>query len=115
MQTEIAFNEAVTESLEQIQNFCRRIDAGHKAVEEARIIDAIECLEHSENAIGTVKFSRNGNVTSILSKTIFTLRESVIESLRVQWAREVRVNKDKSELYISDRTGKTHAFVHGFS
>ncbi|KAL1965664.1 hypothetical protein VTN77DRAFT_5341 [Rasamsonia byssochlamydoides] len=104
LQTEIAFNEAVTESLEQIQEFRHRLDAGHKAVEEGRITDAIESLEDSEKAIETIKFSGNGNLTSILSENISALRNSIIEFLRIRWACEVRIDKDKGELYISDRT-----------
>lgn len=110
LQTEIAFNEAVTETLEQIQEFRHRLDAGHKAVEEGRIADAIESLEHSEKTIETVKFSTNGNLTSILSENISALRNSIIEYLHIQWASEVRIDKEKGELYVKDRTGKAQAF-----
>jgi centromere/kinetochore protein ZW10 len=106
LQTELTFNEAVTETLEQVQAFCQRLDDGQKAVEEERIVDAIESLETADNSLETTKFSRHGNLKSILNENVSTLRNSIIELLLIQWASEVRINNQQNELRISDSPGK---------
>lgn len=106
MQTELAFNEAVTGVLEEVQEFTGRLESGHKAVEEERIKDAIEILESVHSTLETAGFSRYGNLTSILRENTSTLRSSIVELLLLHWAAEVRIDRDKKELRISNGDGQ---------
>lgn len=106
MQTELAFNEAVTGVLEEVQEFTGRLDSGHQAVEEERIKDAIEILESVYDTLGTARFARYGNLTSILRENTSTLRNSIVELLLLRWSAEVRIDRDKKELRISNGDGQ---------
>lgn len=106
MQTELTFNEAVTETLEQVQRFCQQLDEGQRAVEEERIVDAIESLETADGSLETAEFSRHGNLKSILQESVSTLRNSIIELLLIRWTSEVRFNNQQHELRISVVSGK---------
>ncbi|PIG88297.1 centromere/kinetochore protein zw10 [Aspergillus arachidicola] len=51
VETEIAFNQAVTHTLEEVQRLCQRLDAGRAILGEGQVMEAIETLETTEQAI----------------------------------------------------------------
>ncbi|KAL2002346.1 hypothetical protein VTN02DRAFT_129 [Thermoascus thermophilus] len=102
IKTEIAFNQAVTEALEDVQRLCLQLDAGRRALAEGSIMDAIGAVEATEKAMEVVVFSRNTNVASVLAETTSGLRRSIIDSLRVRWDSQVKIDRKKGELVIAD-------------
>jgi centromere/kinetochore protein ZW10 len=106
VQTELAFNEAVTGILEKVKDFSSRIDNGLKAVEEERIADAINCVHYAESFLGSADLSDYDGLSSILHESITHLRKSIEELLLLQWTSEVRINKSEMTLFINDKPGK---------
>lgn len=107
IKTEIAFNQAVTEALDDVQRLCLQLDAGRRALEDGNIMDAIGSVEATEKAMEMVAFSRNTNVASVLSENTSGLRRSIIDSLLVRWNLQVKIDRKKGELVITDQKGRT--------
>lgn len=105
LKTEIAFNQALTETLEQVHNLSSRLNAGRNSLVEGDIMTAIESLEDTEKAIGEAVFPRNTNVMGILSESPNGLRRSVVEALRMRWSSLVQIDKKKHQLVITDKEG----------
>ncbi|KAJ9200695.1 hypothetical protein DTO164E3_1451 [Paecilomyces variotii] len=103
LKTEIAFNQALTETLEQVHKLSCRLDAGRTSLAEGDVIAAIESLEHTEKALGEVAFPKNSNVTAILYEGLNGLRRSIIEALRVRWDSLVQFDKKNHRLVITDQ------------
>jgi len=106
IKTEIAFNQAVTEALEDVQRLYQRLNAGRQALEQGHIMDAIESVEDTEKAMEGVAFSKNTNVASVLSENTSGLRRSIIESLLARWSSQIKIDKKKGEFIIVDQKGK---------
>lgn len=106
VQTELAFNEAVTGILEKVKDFSSRIDDGLKAVEEERIADAINYVDSAESFLGSAELSDYDRLSSILHESLWHLRKSVEELLLLQWTSEVRINKSEMTLFINNTSGK---------
>lgn len=106
VQTELAFNEAVTGILDKVKDLSSRINDGLKAVEEERIADAINCADSAEVFLGSADLSAYGGLSSILHESISHLRKSIEELLLLQWTSEVRINKSERTLFINDKPGK---------
>lgn len=110
LKTEIAFNQALTETLEQVHKLSCRLDAGRTSLAEGDVIAAIESLEDTEKALGEVAFPKNSNVTAILYEGLNGLRRSIIEALRVRWDSLVQFDKKNHRLVITDQKG--NGFFH---
>ncbi|CRG87995.1 centromere/kinetochore protein ZW10 [Talaromyces islandicus] len=107
VQTELAFNKAVTGILEKVKDFSSRIDDGLKAVEEERIADAINYVDSAESFLGSAELSAYGGLSNILRESISHLRKSIEELLLLQWTSEVRIDKSERMLFINDKPGQS--------
>lgn len=105
LKTEIAFNQALTETLEQVHNLSRRVDAGRNSLAEGDVIAAIESLEDTEKILADTAFPKNSNVTAILYEGLNGLRRSIIEALSVRWGSLVQIDKKKHQLVLPDQKG----------
>ncbi|KAL1858476.1 ribosome biogenesis protein ytm1 [Paecilomyces lecythidis] len=103
LKTEIAFNQALTETLEQVHNLSRRVDAGRNSLAEGDIIAAIESLEDTEKILADTAFPKNSNVTAILYEGLNGLRRSIIEALSVCWGSLVQIDNKKHQLVLPDQ------------
>ncbi|KAJ6002631.1 Retrograde transport protein Dsl1 C-terminal [Penicillium sp. IBT 35674x] len=70
IETEIAFNQAVAETLEEVQRLCQQLESGRTTLGTGHITAAIEQLESTKTAIETDTPFSNTNVMGILSVTI---------------------------------------------
>ncbi|KAH8693632.1 Centromere/kinetochore Zw10-domain-containing protein [Talaromyces proteolyticus] len=111
VQTELTFNQAVTDVLEKAREFCSRIDDGQKAVEEERITDAIAYVESAESFLKDAKLSGYDGLSNILHENASHLRKSIIELLRLQWASEVRINKNEMALHINNEPDQSKLYT----
>ncbi|KAJ5915167.1 hypothetical protein N7454_011279 [Penicillium verhagenii] len=70
IETEIAFNQAVAETLEEVQRLCQQLESGRTTMGAGEITAAIEQLESTQMAIETDTPFSNTNVMGILSGEI---------------------------------------------
>lgn len=106
VQTEIAFNQAVTSTLEAVQKLCQQLDAGRVALSCGQVTAAIETVEEITKSLKKDSLFTNTNIMNILSKNIMGLRQEVAEYLRTRWNEQVRIDKDKRELQVRTIDGK---------
>lgn len=102
VETEIAFNQAVAETLEEVQRLCQQLESGRTTLGAGQIAAAIEQLESTKKAIETDTPYSNTNVMSILSGEVARLREEIEDALRLRWSDQVRIDRVKGEFRITD-------------
>jgi centromere/kinetochore protein ZW10 len=105
IETEIAFNQAVAETLEEVQRLCQQLDSGRTALANGQITTAIDQLEVTDTAIGGDTFFTNTNVMSILSLEVSRLRQEIEEALRLRWSEQLKVDQEKGEFRIIKKEG----------
>ncbi|CAG8188527.1 unnamed protein product [Penicillium olsonii] len=101
VETEIAFNEAVTGTLEEVQRLCQQLETGRAALKDGNITTAIEYLESTHVAVGKDAFFTNTNVMSILSGEVSLLRSEITEALRKRWAEQLKIDRAQGEFLVS--------------
>ncbi|KAJ6030359.1 hypothetical protein N7499_012774 [Penicillium canescens] len=101
VETEIAFNEAVAGTLEEVQRLCQRLESGHAALGNGQITTAIEQLESTDAAVGKDSFFTNTNVMGILSGEVAQLRSEIIEALYMRWADQLKIDRQNREFQVS--------------
>ncbi|KAG0156936.1 hypothetical protein PDIDSM_4119 [Penicillium digitatum] len=101
VETEIAFNQAVAGSLEQVHRLCQQLEAGRAALRRGQITTAIEQLESTDAAVGKDAFFTNTNVMGILSDEVSMLRSEIVEALHSRWADQLKVDRQQGEFYVS--------------
>lgn len=106
IETEIAFNQAVTDTLEEVQRLCQQLDGGRTALENGQIMAAIDTWESAEKVIKRDSLFTNTNVMSILSENAAGLRREIEESIRQRWSEQFTVNKQQAKLAIQNNRGK---------
>ena len=105
LQVEIAFNDAVTGTLEAMQRVCRRLEFGRAALARCDVIDAIETVEEVA-AVSESGLFANTNLIDILVKDMTGLREEIVEFLSTQWNEQISIDKQKGDLRIRSIEGK---------
>lgn len=106
IETEIAFNKAVTETLEEVQSLCRQLDDGRTALKNGQVMVAIDTWEAVDLVIKRESLFANTNVMSILSENAAGLRREVEGALRLRWSEQFTVDKQVARLAISSDGGK---------
>ena len=66
VETEIVFNQAVTDTLEEVQGICQQLDATRTLCQDGQITASIDNLEAIEHAISLDSCFKNTNVRGIL-------------------------------------------------
>lgn len=102
IQTEIAFNLAVAETLEEVQRLSQQLEAGRAAIAISQIPTAIEKLESVKAAISEESSFSNTNVMSILSEKVTKLRKEIEEALRVRWNEHLGIDGEKGEFRVDN-------------
>lgn len=105
IETEIAFNQAVTDTLEGVQRVCQQIEAGRAASGNGQITVAIELLESTESDIQNGFSFANTNVMNILSVEVARLRQEVVEALRSRWDDQLKIDQQKGEFRVCKDEG----------
>lgn len=105
IETEMAFNQAVTDTLEEVQRLSQQLENGRASLQNGQISSAIECLESLKTAIGQDTFFSNTNVMSILSIEVERFRQEIEEALRLRWSDQLLVDRQKGELRVSKGEG----------
>ncbi|KAE8373483.1 hypothetical protein BDV26DRAFT_285103 [Aspergillus bertholletiae] len=100
VETEIAFNQAVTHTLEEVQRLCQRLDAGRVTLEKGQVMDAIETLEATEQAINKDNLLSNTTVMHILLEDVNELRKETAEYLRARWSKQLNVDRKEGVLTL---------------
>ena len=106
IETEIAFNKGVTDTLEEVQRLSQQLDDGRAALENGQIMAAIDTWESAEKTIKKDSLFTNTNVMSILSENAAGLRREIEEFLRVRWSEQFTVDKQHAKLAILNNEGK---------
>lgn len=104
IETEIAFNQAVAETLEEVQRLCEQLESGRTTLGTGHITAAIEQLESTKTAIETDTPFSNTNVMGILSGEVARLRGEIEDALRLRWSDQVTIDRAKGEFRITDDT-----------
>ncbi|OJJ44669.1 hypothetical protein ASPZODRAFT_18241 [Penicilliopsis zonata CBS 506.65] len=100
IETEISFNQAVTSTLEEVQRLVQQLDAARAVLNEGQIIASIDILEGAEK---TVKFDISGlntNMKAILSENVVGLRQEIVESLRLRWANQLKIDEENGKFAV---------------
>ncbi|KAL5050387.1 hypothetical protein BDW71DRAFT_173756 [Aspergillus fruticulosus] len=104
VEREIVFNQAVTDTLEQVQGLCQQLDAIRPLYEDDQITAAIDKLEAIENAINLDNCFKNTNVMVLLIENVAAMRQEIVEFLRRRWQRYLDLDIKQGKLVISRDT-----------
>jgi centromere/kinetochore protein ZW10 len=107
VETEIAFNEAVAGTLEEMQRLCQQLETGRVALRNGQITTAIEHLESTHAAVGKDAFFTNTNVMGILSEEVSLLRSEIVEALQKRWADQLEIDRPRGEFQVSEAGEET--------
>lgn len=106
IETEIAFNKAVTETLEEVQGLCQQLDEGRATLRDGQIMAAIDAWEAADKEIKRDSLYTNTNVMHILSENAAAFRREIEGSVRLRWCDQLVLDKQKGKLTISKDGGK---------
>ncbi|OJK03815.1 hypothetical protein ASPACDRAFT_111882 [Aspergillus aculeatus ATCC 16872] len=98
IETEIAFNQAVTSALEEVQGLCRQLEDGRSALGEGRIMAVIDTLEAAELAMRQNDHFANTNVLHILLENVAGLRKQVVDVILSQWNEQLKIERREGKL-----------------
>ncbi|GLB03249.1 hypothetical protein AtubIFM57258_007826 [Aspergillus tubingensis] len=107
IETEIAFNQAVTSALTEVQKLCKQLDDGRAALGEGRTMAAIDTLESTEHAVKRSSHFTNTNVLHILLENAAGLRKDIMEAVRNRWNEQLHIDKTEGKLTISKDSDDT--------
>lgn len=100
IETEIAFNQAVTDTLVQVQRLSQQLESGRAALQNGQISVAIDGLQSIDEAIGKDTFFSNTNVMSILSIELARFRQEIEEAVRLRWGEQLKIDRQKGEFNV---------------
>lgn len=101
VEREIVFNQAVTDTLEQVQGLCQQLDAIRPLDQHGKITAAIDKLEEIEHAINIDSCFKKTNVMVLLTENVATMRREIVESVRGRWQRHLKLDSKNGKLVIS--------------
>lgn len=105
IETEIAFNRAVADTLDEVQRLCHKLENARDSLANGDITAAIEQLEAIQAALLDNTFFTNTNVMSILTIEEFHLRKEIEEAVCLRWSQQINVDRQKGELRIEKAKG----------
>lgn len=116
IETEIAFNQAVTDTLEEVQRLSQQLDAGRALLQEGQVIGAIDIVETAEQAIRKDNLA-NTTVFVVLSENTNNLRGEIAEYLRARWNEQLHFNEREAQLVLPENTGERfqHLYLVGIT
>lgn len=100
IETEIAFNQAVTSALEEVQGLCRQLEDGRSALGEGRIMAVIDTLEAAELAMRQNDHFANTNVLHVLLENVAGLRKQVVDVILSQWNEQLKIERREGKLTV---------------
>ncbi|GKZ31701.1 hypothetical protein AbraIFM66950_000432 [Aspergillus brasiliensis] len=116
IETEIAFNQAVTSALTEVQKLCEQLYDGQAALGEGRTMAAIDILESTEHTVKQSSHFTNTNVLHILLENAAGLRKDVMEAVRNRWNEQLHIDKTEGKLTISkDSDDALHETIVGLT
>ncbi|KAL6236076.1 hypothetical protein BDW75DRAFT_207670 [Aspergillus navahoensis] len=104
VEREILFNQAVTDTLEQVQGLCQQLDAIRSLYEDGHLMAAIDKLEAIEQAINLDSCFKNTNVMTLLTENVAAMRREIVEFLRGRWQCHLELDNSQGKLVISHET-----------
>ncbi|KAL3472189.1 hypothetical protein BJX99DRAFT_262499 [Aspergillus californicus] len=104
IEKEIVFNQAVTNTLEEVQNLCQRLDAARNICRGGQIMAAIDSLEAIEHSVNQDSCFNNTNVMELLLENVATLRREIVAFLHTRWNKDLQLDQKKGELVVSVNT-----------
>lgn len=105
IETEIAFNDAVTNTLEAVDKLCQQLETGRTELNEGKVMVTIEILETAGTTIKTDSLFTSTNVMSILSENVAGLRREVVDFLHARWDEQLSIDRQQRKLCISKDGG----------
>lgn len=102
VETEIAFNEAVRNTLEVVDKLCQKLETGRAELSNGNVMAAIEILEATETTIRSDSLFTNTNIMSILSENVAGLRREAVDFLHTRWNGLLSVDRQQRKLRISE-------------
>lgn len=105
IETEIVFNQAVSETLQEVQRLCQQLESGRAALGSGQITTAIEQLESTKTAIGQDTSFSNTNVMALLSVEVSRLQCEIEEALNLRWNEQIKVDRTKGQFHIVNTKG----------
>ncbi|KAE8144297.1 hypothetical protein BDV25DRAFT_134790 [Aspergillus avenaceus] len=100
VETEIAFNKAVTSTLEEVQRLRQQLDVGRTLLGEGKVMEAIATLESTRQAVEKETIFTDTNVMHVLLEIISTLRKEIVDYLYARWDEQLNVDKKQTKLTI---------------
>lgn len=101
VETEIAFNEAVRNTLEVVDRLCQKLETGRAELSDGKVMAAIEILEATGTTIQSDSLFTNTNIMSILSENVAGLRLEVVNFLHTRWNDLLSVDRQQRKLCVS--------------
>lgn len=101
VETEIAFNEAVRNTLAVVDRLCQKLETGRAELSDGKVMAAIEILEATGTTIQSDSLFTNTNIMSILSENVAGLRREAVNFLHTRWNDLLSVDRQQRKLCVS--------------
>lgn len=105
IETEIAFNQAVAETLEEVQRLCQQLENGRTALSNGEIAIAIQHLEVTKATVQEGSFFTNTNVMSILSAEVTQLQQEIEDAVRQRWSQQLNFDRSRGTFEVTKAEG----------
>lgn len=117
VETEIAFNQAVAETLEEVQRLCQQLETGRTALANGQITVAIQHLDAINTVIQGDTYFTNTNVMSILSAEVARLRHEIQEAVKQRWSEQLKIDRSKGAFQVikTEGTGSLEETIESLS
>ncbi|KAL3450658.1 hypothetical protein BJX65DRAFT_293878 [Aspergillus insuetus] len=104
VEKEIIFNQAVTNTLEEVQSIYRQLDSTRAFCQNGRITNVVENLEAIEHAINQDSYFKHTNVKGLLLENVSSLRQDLVSLLHSRWNQHFKLDHKEGTFVISKDT-----------
>ncbi|KAL5342609.1 hypothetical protein BJX70DRAFT_386099 [Aspergillus crustosus] len=104
VEREIVFNQAVTNTLEEVQSICQQLETTRTLCHDGRITAAISNLETVEESLNSDSYFRNTNVMGLLSEHVAAMRREVVDYLHNRWNNILQLDHKHGKLTVLSDT-----------
>ncbi len=104
LQGELAFNEALVDTLQDVGRATERLDSAQDAVAHKKTVLALEALEDTNATIARLKDVGNTRVMGLLYERAGAVRASLEEDTMRRWDALVVVNRTDRQVTINGET-----------
>jgi centromere/kinetochore protein ZW10 len=101
VEKEIIFNQAVTNTLEEVQSIYRQLDSTRAFCQDGRITNVVENLEAIEHAINQDSYFKHTNVKGLLLENVSSLRQDLVSLLHSRWNQHFKVDHKEGTFVVS--------------